>query len=200
MFLVVVLDDSVCALLVSGSPDRPVAAQSESHTVAPPTRNIKVRDGTNPGEVVISWAYVPGATHYRIGYVNLDQDYALPGSQRGYRVRMWMCEVDAVVYGQDRRQTLRSLRAATQPFTYYGQFLSVKDVVIKAKDTVDPDALYAAGDIVSTMLSGRQDIGDCKANVGAGLAIIKDFPGVFESLEDIYGGAVLAAEYRERRF
>ncbi len=345
VFLVAVLVASVCTLLVSGSPERPAAAQSETQIGVPATGNIRVRDGTNSGEVVISWDYVPGATHYRIGYVNLDQDYdravsnpakdwktafvyvdedarnlvvvggrveytvrrlgqgdfhaftvlsggnvvndvetlsghytwpqnprwrrmtvadrggacsgpapvvptpinlagflhrawleehkpalanrtkqlswvadgvddterdsgekliesarALPGSQHGYRVRMWMCEADAVVYSQDRLQTLRSFRAATQPSTYYGQFLSVKDVVIKAKDTVDPDALYAAGDIVSTMLSGRQDIGDCMANVGAGLAIIKDFPDVFESLEDIYGGAVLAAEYRERRF
>ena len=200
VFLVAVLVASVCTLLVSGSSERSAAAQSETQIGVPATGNIEVRDGTNSGEVVISWDYVPDATHYRIGYVNLDQDYALPGSQHGYRVRMWVCEADAVVYGQDRLQTLRSFRAATQPSTYYGQFLSVKDVVIKAKDTVNPDALYAEGDIVSTMLSGRQDIGDCMANVGAGLAIIKDFPDVFESLEDIYGGAVLAAEYRERRF
>ena len=317
MILVAVLVATVCTLLVSGSPERPAAAQSETQIGVPATGNIRVRDGTNSGEVVISWDYVPGATHYRIGYVNLDQEYdravsnpakdwktafvyvdedarnlvvvggrveytvrrlgqgdfhaftvlsggnvvndvetlsgdytwpqnprwrrmivadrggacsdpapvvptpislaglfhgawleehkpalanrikqlswvadgvddterdsaekliesarALRGSQHGYRVRMWMCEADAVVYGQDRLQTLRSFRAATQPSTYYGQFLSVKDVVIKAKDTVDPDALYAAGDIVSTMLSGRQDIGDCMANVGAGLAII----------------------------
>ena len=97
---------------------------------------------------------------------------ALPGSQHGYRVRMWMCEGDAVVYGRDRLRTLHSFRVTTQPSRYYGHFLSVKDVVIKAKDTVDPDALYAAGDIVSTMLSGRRDIADCMANVGAGLAII----------------------------
>ena len=97
---------------------------------------------------------------------------ALPGSRHGYRVRMWMCEGDAADYDQYRLQTLRSFRVTTQPSTYYGQFLSVKDVVIKAKDTVDPDALYAAGDIVSTMLSGRQDIDDCMAHVGAGLAII----------------------------
>ena len=97
---------------------------------------------------------------------------ALPGSRHGYRIRMWMCEGDAADYDHDRMRTLRRFRVTTQPSTYYGQFLSVNDVVVKAKDTVDSDALYAAGDMVSTMLSGRRDIGDCMANVGAGLAII----------------------------
>ena len=96
----------------------------------------------------------------------------LPGSQHGYRVRTWMCESRAADFDQDRQQTLHSFRVTTEPSTYYRQFLSVKGIVIKAKDTVAPDALYAAGDIVSAMLSGRQDIGDCMANVGAGLAII----------------------------
>ena len=97
---------------------------------------------------------------------------ALPGSQHGYRARMWMCEGNAAEYGQDRVNTLRSFRTTIRPSTYYRQFLSVQDVVIKAKDTVDPAALYAAGDIVNTMLSGRPDIKNCMANVGAGLAII----------------------------
>ena len=97
---------------------------------------------------------------------------ALPGSQHGYRVRTWMCEDFAADYDQDRQQILYSFRVTTEPSTYYRQFLSVKGVVIKAKDTVDSAALYAAGDIVSTMLSGRRDIANCMANVGAGLAII----------------------------
>lgn len=44
---------------------------------APATGNIAVRDGINPGEVVVSWDAVPGATHYRIGYVNMVADYPL---------------------------------------------------------------------------------------------------------------------------
>ena len=42
---------------------------------APATGNITVQGGINPGEVVISWDAVSEATHYRIGYVNMDKDY-----------------------------------------------------------------------------------------------------------------------------
>ena len=44
---------------------------------APPVTNIQLRNGPNPGEVVISWDAVPAATHYRIGYVNMEVDYHL---------------------------------------------------------------------------------------------------------------------------
>ena len=44
---------------------------------APPVTNIQLRNGSNPGEVVISWDAVPAATHYRIGYVNMEVDYHL---------------------------------------------------------------------------------------------------------------------------
>ena len=40
-----------------------------------PTGNIDVRPGQNPGEFVVTWDAVPGATHYRIGYVNMEVDY-----------------------------------------------------------------------------------------------------------------------------
>ena len=40
-----------------------------------PTANIDVSPGVNPGEVVISWDAVPGASYYRIGYVNMEVDY-----------------------------------------------------------------------------------------------------------------------------
>ena len=42
-----------------------------------PTGNLDWSPGQNPGEVVISWDPVPEATHYRIGYVNLEVDYNL---------------------------------------------------------------------------------------------------------------------------
>ena len=58
--------------LVAGI-SRPALAQGG----APATGNIAVRDGLNPGEVVVSWDAVPQATHYRIGYVNMVQDYPL---------------------------------------------------------------------------------------------------------------------------
>ncbi len=58
------------AFLVAGS----IALAQSS---APATGNIAVRDGINPGEVVVPWDAVPGATHYRIGYVNMVTDYPL---------------------------------------------------------------------------------------------------------------------------
>ena len=50
--------------------------QAEAQSV-PPTGNITVRDGSNPGEVVVSFDAVAQATHYRIGYVNMVTDYPL---------------------------------------------------------------------------------------------------------------------------
>ena len=42
----------------------------------PSTANIAVADVGSPGgEVVVSWDAVPEATHYRIGYVNMELDY-----------------------------------------------------------------------------------------------------------------------------
>ena len=50
----------------------------------PPATNIAMRDGSQPGEVVIAWDAVPEATHYRIGYVNMVADYPLAkASQTG---------------------------------------------------------------------------------------------------------------------
>lgn len=45
-----------------------------------PTANIAVRAGNNLGEAIISWDSVPGASHYRIGYVNMEVDYHLATS------------------------------------------------------------------------------------------------------------------------
>ena len=63
------------AFLVAGS-----IAVAQSGASAPATGNIAVRDGINPGEVVVSWDAVPEATHYRIGYVNMVTDYPLAKS------------------------------------------------------------------------------------------------------------------------
>ena len=52
---------------------RPAGAQGG----VPPVTNIELRNGPNPGEVVISWDAVPAATHYRIGYVNMEVAYHL---------------------------------------------------------------------------------------------------------------------------
>ena len=42
-----------------------------------PPATLLSDDGTNPGEVVISFDAVPDATHYRIGYVNMETDHPL---------------------------------------------------------------------------------------------------------------------------
>ena len=63
------------AFLIVGS-----VALAQSGASAPATGNIAVRDGINPGEVVVSWDAVTGATHYRIGYVNMETDYPLAKS------------------------------------------------------------------------------------------------------------------------
>ena len=46
-------------------------------SIVTPTANIAVRAGSDSGEVIISWDSVPGASHYRIGYVNMEIDYNL---------------------------------------------------------------------------------------------------------------------------
>lgn len=73
LFVVVLVMAS--AFLVAGS-----VALAQSGASAPATGNIAVRDWINPGEVVVSWDAVPEATHYRIGYVNMETDYPLAKS------------------------------------------------------------------------------------------------------------------------
>ena len=68
-----VLATVLVALSLAVGLPRPASAQAG----APATGNIEVRDGVNPGEAIISWDAVPQATHYRIGYVNMVQDYPL---------------------------------------------------------------------------------------------------------------------------
>ena len=55
-------------------------AFAQSGNPAPATDNLTVRDGPNPGEIIIAWDHVPQATHYRIGYVNMQTDYPLAKS------------------------------------------------------------------------------------------------------------------------
>ena len=82
IFLLTMLAAVIAAVFVFGVSDRPASAQ----TGAPATGNITVRDGTSPGEVVISFDAVPGATHYRIGYVNMETDYLLAKAKRDRRM------------------------------------------------------------------------------------------------------------------
>ena len=67
-FLALVLAALVSVVVATAPP-------AEAQGGVPPVTNIQLRDGLNPGEVVISWDAVPQATHYRIGYVNMEVDY-----------------------------------------------------------------------------------------------------------------------------
>ncbi len=58
----------------------PAAAQTpppptENQPAAAPPTNLSVVNGFNPGEVIIAWDAAYGATHYRVGCVNLERDY-----------------------------------------------------------------------------------------------------------------------------
>ena len=83
-----------------------------------------------------------------------------------------MCEYQVSSYGPERTQILDSFRIITRPAAYYTRFLTVKGIRIKGNGEVDTDAFYAAADMISPMLSGREDIVECMADVGGDLAII----------------------------
>lgn len=96
----------------------------------------------------------------------------LPGNPQGFRVRVWMCERSVPQYGPERKQILESFSINIREATYYTQFLSVKGVIIKATGKVDTAAFDVAADTIRPMLSGREDLSDCMADAGGGLAII----------------------------
>ena len=58
------------------------AIPAGAQTKAPRATNIQVRDGSNPGEVIITWNAAPGVSYYRIGYVNMVTDYPLAKASR----------------------------------------------------------------------------------------------------------------------
>ena len=62
---------ALVGIVVATAP--PVAAQGG----VSPVTNIQVRNGTQPSQAVVSWDAVSRATHYRIGYVNMEVDYHL---------------------------------------------------------------------------------------------------------------------------
>ena len=61
------------AILLGAVVGSAVPAEAQS-TAAPPT-NIRVVNGFNPGEVIITWSAAHGANHYRVGCVNMHRDY-----------------------------------------------------------------------------------------------------------------------------
>ena len=96
--LAVILLLAVC--IVAGAGGVPAAAQG----AAPPAANVRVVNGVNPGEVVITWDAVPEATYYRFGYVNMVTDYPVAKANGN-----WM---EAFIYVDivNRGQTSYTLR------------------------------------------------------------------------------------------
>ena len=77
VFLVLLVLLAVAALLFVIA--NPTAAQTSAPAQGKPSpvSSIAVCNGANPGETIISWDVVPEATHYRIGYVNMQTDYPI---------------------------------------------------------------------------------------------------------------------------
>ena len=67
----------IVAVLVISSSYVGSVSPTKAQTGPPPTSNITVGDGANAGEIIVSWVAVPAATHYRIGYVNMEVDFHL---------------------------------------------------------------------------------------------------------------------------
>ena len=78
----------------------PAAAQGAA---APPT-NIRAVNGFNPGEVIVTWSSSHGATHYRVGCVNMDRDYprAKASNTGNWRQAFVYVDVDAPNVSPDR--------------------------------------------------------------------------------------------------
>ena len=105
-FILPVVIAAILAAVVSG------AVPADAQGSAPPATNIRVLNGYNPGEVIITWEAVPEATHYRIGYVNMDRDYArAKASATGdWREAFSHVDVDAQNFEQGTTYTLYGLQ------------------------------------------------------------------------------------------
>ena len=65
-------------------------SQPEPHSIStpasvPPATNIRVVNGRNPGEVIVTWNGVPEASHYRIGYINMKTDFPIAKANGDWR-------------------------------------------------------------------------------------------------------------------
>lgn len=77
---------------------------AEAQSTAAPATNIRAVNGFNPGEVIITWNSSHGATHYRVGCVNMDRDYpkAKASNTRNWRQAFVYVDVDAPNVSPDR--------------------------------------------------------------------------------------------------
>ena len=88
---------AIILLLVASSTISNNPAVDAQSTHPPATSDVQIRDGTLPGQSVVSWAIVPYATHYRIGYINMDDYAALVRSSptASWRQTITFAELDA---------------------------------------------------------------------------------------------------------
>ncbi len=97
---------------------QPVDAQSNH---PPPTSGIQARDGNLPGQSVVSWAMVPDATHYRVGYINrLDYEALLLANPNAdWRQTVIFTELaakDLIHYSNRTEFTVQHLEPGVQHF------------------------------------------------------------------------------------
>ena len=71
-FIITVAIAAALAAVVGGV--APATGQEQTPRAA---TNIRVADGYNSGEVIVTWEAVPEAAYYRIGYVNMERDYSV---------------------------------------------------------------------------------------------------------------------------
>ena len=79
-----------------------VPADAQERT--PPATNIVAFNGHNPGEVILTWDAAYGATHYRIGCINMNRDYprATATVTGNWREAMVYVDVEAQNLSPDR--------------------------------------------------------------------------------------------------
>ncbi len=80
------------------------AVPAEAQSTASPPTNVAVANGFNPGELVLTWDVAHGATHYRVGCVNMDRDYprAKASITGNWRQAFVFVDVDAPNVSPDR--------------------------------------------------------------------------------------------------
>lgn len=87
------------------------------------TSNVTVRNGLNPGEAIVSWDAVPGATYYRVGYVNMEADYPIAKASASgeWQGAFWFQDANArditVVDGRAEYTIRRLARGVRHAFT-----------------------------------------------------------------------------------
>ena len=142
-----------------------------------PAVRIRYRVQQSPDYCVIDVAELVTVSHL------------LPGNPHGFRAMAWICQHDLRRYGHERDMMLDSLRMVTREAEHYTQFMSVDGVTVKAPTSVAPAAVKAGAEIVTSMLSGRQDVARCMFRSRAELAITpRDEPVTsLPEFEDLVG-------------